>query len=112
MEKILREAYSHSGVEGIITWAGPTNAGFKGTPLADDNFHNTPAGDVVDKLLREWKSGPLEAMADSEGFVDVSLFHGDYDVTVLHPVTKSSIKMNLSVQKDHPHEVVQVTVHV
>ncbi|KAF7811085.1 endo-1,4-beta-xylanase 5-like isoform X2 [Senna tora] len=111
LEEILKEGYSHPAVEGIITFGGPITAGFKDMPLADENFHNTPAGDVVDKLLKEWKSGPMKAQADSNGFVDVSLFHGDYDVTVVHPITKSSITQKLSVHKDAPQETVQLKIH-
>lgn len=52
-EEILREAYSHPAVEGIIMFVGPTQAGFIKTQLADANFKNTPIGDVVVKLIGE-----------------------------------------------------------
>jgi hypothetical protein len=52
-EEILREAYSHPAVEGIIMFVGPTQAGFIKTQLADANFKNTPTGDVVVKLIGE-----------------------------------------------------------
>ena len=110
LEEILREAYAHPAVEGIITFSGPAIAGFKDMQLVDWNFHNTPAGDVVDKLLNEWKTGSVQVKTDSKGFVDVSLFHGDYDVTVIHPVTKSSSTTNLSVKKQTPQDIVQVHV--
>ncbi|XP_028767204.1 endo-1,4-beta-xylanase 5-like isoform X4 [Neltuma alba] len=110
VEEILREAYAHPAVEGIITFSGPAIAGFKDMQLVDENFHNTPVGDVVDKLLNEWKSGSVQAKADSRGFVDVSLFHGDYDVTVIHPVIKSSKTLNLSVKKQAPQEIVQIHI--
>ncbi|KAL0660263.1 hypothetical protein Bca4012_080848 [Brassica carinata] len=48
MEEILREAYSHPAVEGIIIFAGPE------LTLADKDFSNTETGDVIDKLLKEW----------------------------------------------------------
>ncbi|RHN64341.1 putative endo-1,4-beta-xylanase [Medicago truncatula] len=53
-EEILREAYSHPAVEGIIMFVGPAQADFINTQLADANFKNTPTGDVVDKLIGEW----------------------------------------------------------
>ena len=65
-------------------FAGPKAAGFNATSLTDENFTNTPAGDVVDKLIREWHGGTAEAISDGRGFVEMSLFHGDYDVTVEH----------------------------
>ncbi|KAL4615232.1 hypothetical protein ACB092_07G108800 [Castanea dentata] len=53
LEDILREGCSHPVVKGIIMFAGPAAANFMEMPLADINFNNTSAGDVVDKLLRE-----------------------------------------------------------
>ncbi|KAG5153000.1 hypothetical protein JHK84_029472 [Glycine max] len=79
LEEILREAYSHPAVEGIIMFSGPAQAGFNATTLADETFKNTPAGDVVDKLIQEWGTRPNIATADNRGIVDISLHHGDYD---------------------------------
>ncbi|KAK7343527.1 hypothetical protein VNO77_12324 [Canavalia gladiata] len=108
MEEVLREGYSHPGVEGIIMFAGPIQAGFNHTPLADANFNNTPIGDVVDKLIHEWGTTPQIATADNRGFADIRLHHGDYDVTVTHPLTHSSKTLSISVRKD----VSQRTIHV
>ncbi|KAI4295770.1 hypothetical protein L6164_035780 [Bauhinia variegata] len=110
LEEILREAYSHPAVHGIITFSGPAMAGFNETTLVDENFLNTPAGEVVDKLIDEWKFKPQEAKVDNKGYVDVLLFHGDYDVTVMHPVTNSSKTVSLSVSKDVPQETI-VKIH-
>ncbi|EXC41981.1 putative endo-1,4-beta-xylanase C [Morus notabilis] len=95
LEEILREGYSHPAVQGIIMFAGPELAGFNVTTLADINFENTPAGYVVDELIQEWNSGTLETRTDNKGFIDLSLFHGDYGVTVKHPLTNSSATMSL-----------------
>ncbi|KAL2324284.1 hypothetical protein Fmac_023342 [Flemingia macrophylla] len=108
LEEVLREAYSHPGVEGIIMFSGPAQAGFNDTTLADENFKNTPAGDVVDKLIREWGTGPHTCTADDRGFVDISLHHGDYDVTVTNPLTHSSRTLSLSVKKDFLQETIPV----
>ena len=111
LEEILREAYSHPSVEGIIMFAGPAIAGFKDMPLADENFQNTPAGDVVDKLISEWQTGPQKAIVDSTGFADFSLHHGDYDLTVTHPLSQSSKTLNLSVRKDFSQQTIHVKMH-
>ncbi|KAG8650626.1 hypothetical protein MANES_07G059300v8 [Manihot esculenta] len=100
LEQILREGHSHPAVEGIIMFVGPEIAGFNVTTLADKDFKNTPAGDVVDKLIDEWKSTTAELIADSEGSIEVSLFHGDYNITVKDPVGNSSTSWNLSLGKD------------
>ena len=89
-------------------FSGPAQAGFNATTLADENFKNTPAGDVVDKLIQEWGTGPNIATADGTGMVDISLHHGDYDVTVTHPLIHSPITMNLSVKKDFSMETIRV----
>ncbi|WCJ17982.1 Endo-1 4-beta-xylanase 4 [Euphorbia peplus] len=87
LEKILREGYSHPAVKGIIMFAGPKIAGFNRTILADENFRKTPSGNVVDKLISEWTTGNLEVVTDPNGFAQVSLFLGDYEITVKHPQT-------------------------
>ncbi|KAJ1402852.1 Glycoside hydrolase family 10 domain [Sesbania bispinosa] len=111
-EDILREAYSHRAVEGIIMFSGPAQAGFNKTTLADENFRNTPIGDVVDKLIYEWGTGPQKAIADSSGIVDISLHHGDYDVTVIHPLTNFSKTMKLSVRRGFSQETtIRVKMH-
>ncbi|XP_024020917.1 uncharacterized protein LOC21384356 [Morus notabilis] len=110
LEEILREGYSHPAVQGIIMFAGPELAGFNVTTLADINFENTPAGYVVDELIQEWNSGTLETRTDNKGFIDLSLFHGDYGVTVKHPLTNSSATMSLRVTKDKPQSNIHVLI--
>ncbi|MED6134116.1 hypothetical protein PIB30_034431 [Stylosanthes scabra] len=111
LEEVLREGYSHPSVEGIIMFAGPAIAGFKDMALVDENFCNTPAGDVVDKLISEWQTEPQKAIADSTGIVHFSLHHGDYDVTVTHPLGHSSKTLNLSVRKDSTQQTIHVKMH-
>ncbi|OIW12854.1 hypothetical protein TanjilG_24787 [Lupinus angustifolius] len=111
LELVLREAYSHPAVEGIIMFSGPATAGFNETPLTDKNFRNTAAGDVVDKLIEEWGTKPQKAIVDSTGFVEISLHHGDYDIIVTHPLTNSSKTLNLSVGKSFPQETIHVKFH-
>ncbi|XP_042979311.1 endo-1,4-beta-xylanase 5-like isoform X1 [Carya illinoinensis] len=111
LEEILREGYSHPAVQGIVMFAGPELAGFKNMPLADINFNNTPAGDVVDKLLGEWESEILEIKADDRGFVDALLSHGDYSVTVQHPEANSSTTLSFRMTKDIPQTTIDVQIH-
>ncbi|XP_058773666.1 endo-1,4-beta-xylanase 5-like [Vicia villosa] len=108
LEEILREGYSHPSVQGIIMFVGPAQAGFTSTPLADENFLNTPIGDAMDKLISEWGTGTQTVIADRRGIVDISLHHGDYDITVTHPLTQSSKKLNISVGKAFSQEIIHV----
>ncbi|XP_056163514.1 endo-1,4-beta-xylanase 5-like isoform X1 [Syzygium oleosum] len=100
LEEILREAYSHPAVEGIIMFAGPAYAGFNTTALADINFNNTPAGDVVDNLIEEWKCRDIEACTDGGGFFSTSLLHGDYEITLIDPATNCSSTSRFEVTRD------------
>lgn len=114
MEEILREAYSHPAVKGIISFSGPAVAGFKDMPLTDMHFKNTPAGDVIDKLLSERKSGKLETATDRRGYSpEISLFDGEYYVTINDPTTNSSTSVSLKVTKDHTaRQTLRVNIEV
>ncbi|KAJ9175130.1 hypothetical protein P3X46_013712 [Hevea brasiliensis] len=111
LEQVLREGYSHPGVEGIIMFVGPAIAGFNVTTLADKDFKNTPSGDVVDKLIDEWKSKPTEIKADSEGSIEVSLFHGDYNITIKDPVSNSLTRWNYNMIKDDTTGTVHIHIN-
>lgn len=110
LEEILREGYSHPAVKGIIMFAGPEIAGFNATTLADKNFINTPSGHVVDNLIAEWQSGTSDHKTDGGGLVGLSLFHGDYDVTVKHPFTNSSATLSFKVADEKPQVIVLVHI--
>lgn len=64
--------------------------------LVDPNFKNLPAGDVVDKVLKEWGRHNKEVVAttDAEGFVNLSLLHGDFGVTLQHQKNSQSFKVD------------------
>ncbi|XP_010496773.1 PREDICTED: uncharacterized protein LOC104773807 [Camelina sativa] len=116
MEDILREAYSHPAVKGIIIYGGPEVSGFNKLTLADKDFKNTGTGDLIDKLLKEWKQGPAEIPIqnhehndEEEGRIiwfspEISLLHGHYTVTVTNPLMKnSSTSFSLEVTKEMGH---------
>ncbi|RDY07426.1 rsgI6, partial [Mucuna pruriens] len=90
-ELVLREAYAHPGVKGIVLWAGGWSPqGCYRMCLVDRNFKNLPAGNVVDKLLSEWRvSRKLLATTDHNGYFQASLSHGDYEIELTHPVNKN-----------------------
>ncbi|XP_010691571.3 endo-1,4-beta-xylanase 5 [Beta vulgaris subsp. vulgaris] len=84
-EQILREVHSHPGIQGIVIWGpwSPQGQCYK-MCLVDPNFQNMPAGEVLDKLLGEWQHyKTFYATTDSNGFFNISLFHGDYEVKFL-----------------------------
>ncbi|KAK2429906.1 endo-1,4-beta-xylanase [Trifolium repens] len=89
LEQILREAHSHPGIRGIVLWSAWTPHGCYRMCLTDNNFKNLPTGDVVDKLLKEWGKTTVATTTDENGFLETSLFHGDYEVEISHPVKKN-----------------------
>ncbi|MCL7029736.1 hypothetical protein MKW94_027149 [Papaver nudicaule] len=91
LEQILREAYAHPAVEGIVLWAARTAQGCYRMCLTDENYNNNLNGAVVDKLIEEWKPKSSEGKLDSNGEFKTSLFHGDYDVTIDHPSMNSTL---------------------
>ncbi|KAL1818856.1 hypothetical protein ACET3Z_013725 [Daucus carota] len=112
LEQILREGYAHPAVQGIVMWSGPAVDGYDMT-LADNNFRNTPVGDLVDKLLNEWRSEVEEFTTDDNGLLEVSLFHGEYEVTVLHPTKNSSTIQSVEINDKLPaNENFHIHIHV
>ncbi|ESQ53760.1 hypothetical protein EUTSA_v10027468mg, partial [Eutrema salsugineum] len=91
-EQVLREGHAHPQVKGMVTWTGYSPTGCYRMCLTDGNFRNLPTGDVVDKLLREWGGlrGQTTGLTDADGFFEASLFHGDYDLNIAHPLANSS----------------------
>ncbi|KAK6945983.1 hypothetical protein RJ641_013527 [Dillenia turbinata] len=60
---------------------------------------NLPTGNVVDKLLGEWsqQGRVVEATTDANGFLEMSLFHGDYEATIQHPNMNHSLVQRFDV---------------
>ncbi|KAM7254051.1 hypothetical protein ACFE04_031733 [Oxalis oulophora] len=97
LEQVLREGHSHPKVAGIIVWGGWSPNGCYRMCLTDNNFKNLAVGDVVDKLLSEWKLSTI-VKTDANGFFESYLFHGDYQVKISHPtLTNSYLVQSLEV---------------
>ncbi|XP_062216465.1 endo-1,4-beta-xylanase 5-like [Phragmites australis] len=109
LEQVLREVYAHPAVHGIILWTARHPYGCYVMCLTDNNFKNLPTGDVVDKLIWEWKTHSNVGVADADGYYEAELFHGDYKVTVSHPAANSTVVQSLSVDKESDNEY---TIHV
>ncbi|KAF8098379.1 hypothetical protein N665_0268s0048 [Sinapis alba] len=112
-EQVLREGHAHPQVKGMVTWSGYSPSGCYKMCLTDGNFRNLPTGDVVDKLLREWGGlrGQTTGFTDADGFFEASLFHGDYDINIAHPLINSiaSHRFKLTSDDSQPSQFV---VHV
>ncbi|RLN40202.1 endo-1,4-beta-xylanase A-like [Panicum miliaceum] len=88
LEQVLREGFSHPNVDGIVMWAAWHAKGCYVMCLTDNNFKNLPVGDLVDKLIAEWKTHRASATTDDDGAVELDLPLGEYKFTVTHPSLK------------------------
>ncbi|KAJ7967180.1 Endo-1,4-beta-xylanase [Quillaja saponaria] len=82
LEAVLREGYSHPAVNGIMLWTALDPNGCYQMCLTNNDFQNLPAGDVVDKLLKEWQTGYVEGVTDEHGSYSFFGFLGEYKINV------------------------------
>ncbi|KAL2460072.1 Glycosyl hydrolase family 10 protein [Abeliophyllum distichum] len=81
LEEVLREGFSHPAVNGMILWTAIRQNSCYQMCLTDNDFNNLPAGDTVDKLLKEWQTGILEGKTNEHGSYSFHGFLGEYKVT-------------------------------
>lgn len=98
----MREAFAHPAVEGIIVWGGWKPTACNETCLNDNDYNELPkgcaqmclidneiknlaAGDVVDKLIKEWSSRDVVGLSDEDGVFGEKVFLGEYSLTISHP---------------------------
>ncbi|KAH6793415.1 hypothetical protein C2S52_003892 [Perilla frutescens var. hirtella] len=116
LEDVMREAFSHPAMEGMIVWGGwkPTACsdaclnvenydklpnGCSQLCLIDNNFKNLEAGDLVDKLIDEWRSR-VKGVTNNEGDFHEKVFHGAYNITCSHPLMPNSLHTTFNVTKE------------
>jgi len=86
LEALMRTAFSHPAVHGIILWGFWAGAHWRGpdAALVDLDWRVNAAGQRFDELLTEWSSNPsLETGAD--GLAEARVFHGRYRVRAAGP---------------------------
>ena len=103
LEEVLREGFSHPSVNGIMLWTALHPNGCYQMCLTDNNFRNLPAGDVVDKLLKEWQTGVEVGQTDEHGAYSFYGFLGEYEATVTYgkKTTKSTFSLCRSDETRH-----------
>ncbi|KAL0386886.1 UNVERIFIED_CONTAM: Endo-1,4-beta-xylanase 1 [Sesamum radiatum] len=108
LEQVLREGFSHPAVNGIILWTALRQGGCYQMCLTDGDFNNLPAGDTVDKLLKEWQTGTLEGRTDEHGSYSFFGFLGEYVVTARYGNKTVYSTFSLSRGKETRHLNVQL----
>ncbi|KAB1207500.1 Endo-1,4-beta-xylanase F1 [Morella rubra] len=108
LEQVLREGFSHPSVNGIMLWTALHPNGCYQMCLTDNNFQNLPAGDVVDKLLKEWQTGEVEGETDEHGSYSFYGFLGQYRVSVEYGKRSANSTLSLSRGDETKHYNIQL----
>uniref|UniRef100_A0A2N9HCS1 GH10 domain-containing protein n=1 Tax=Fagus sylvatica TaxID=28930 RepID=A0A2N9HCS1_FAGSY len=107
LEIVLREGFSHPSVNGIMLWTALHPNGCYEMCLTDSNFQNLPAGDVVDKLLKELQTGVVEGQTDDHGSYSFYGFLGEYQVSVTYGNRRANSTFSLSRGDETRHYNIQ-----
>ncbi|KAJ1295908.1 hypothetical protein BS78_01G259400 [Paspalum vaginatum] len=110
LEQVLREGFGHPNVDGMVMWAAWHAKGCYVMCLTDNNFKNLPVGDLVDKLITEWKTHRKAATTDTNGAVELDLPLGEYRFTVSHPSLNGTVVHTRTV--DASESVAERTINV
>lgn len=108
LEDVLREAFSHPSVNGIMLWTAIHPYGCYEMCLTDNNFVNLPAGDVVDKLLQEWQTKETAGVTDDRGVYAFNGFLGEYKVSASYENRSVATTLSLSRGDETRHLNIQL----
>lgn len=83
LEAVMRTAFAHPAVEGIVLWGFWEGAHWRGpdAALVNLDWSLNAAGERFEELLAEWTSDETRS-SDSTGGATARLFHGSYRVGV------------------------------
>eukprot|EP00899_Mesostigma_viride_P020270 jgi/Mesvir1/28244/Mv04785-RA.1 len=113
LEVILRTAFAHPRVEGIVLWGfwagehwrGPTAA------LVDTDWRVNAAGQRwIDLTMSEWTTTLAGVKTDGNGQLRSRGFHGTYQITVSCPGTSQSRDMTFVLERGKPAGVSAASV--
>ncbi|XP_016505523.1 endo-1,4-beta-xylanase 5 isoform X1 [Nicotiana tabacum] len=108
LEQVLREAFSHPAVDGIMLWSAIRRNKCYRMCLTDPDLNNLPTGNVVDKLLKEWETGVLKGQTVARGSYSFYGFLGDYKVTVSYGGQVVDAAFSLSRSEETKHFSIQL----
>ncbi|XP_057769270.1 endo-1,4-beta-xylanase 5-like [Salvia miltiorrhiza] len=108
LEVALREGFSHPSVDGIMLWTALHPNGCYQMCLTDNALRNLPAGDVVDALLREWRTATIGGETDDHGAFAFVGFLGEYEVRVSYGNRTTNSTLSLSRGRETKHQNIQL----
>ncbi|XP_010531544.1 PREDICTED: uncharacterized protein LOC104807819 [Tarenaya hassleriana] len=103
LEQVLREGFSHPSVNGIMLWTALHPNGCYQMCLTDGNLQNLPAGEVVDRMLREWRTSEVKGASDDHASLSFFGFLGEYRVTVTYGGRSVNSTFSLSPSPETKH---------
>ncbi|XP_071691446.1 endo-1,4-beta-xylanase 5 [Rutidosis leptorrhynchoides] len=109
LEEVLREGFSHPSVNGIMLWSAlHQNGKCYQMCLTDTNFNNLPAGDTVDKLIKQWQTGFVKSQTDEHGAFSFYGFLGEYTVTASYGGKTTNSTFSVSRSDETRHFSIQI----
>lgn len=76
--------------------------------LTDSEFNNLPAGDVVDKLLKEWQTEEIESQTNEHGSYSFYGFLGEYKLIVKYGNRSTTSTFSLARSHETKHFNIQL----
>ena len=92
-----------------MMWSALDSEGCYQMCLTDMAFNNLPAGDVVDRLLDDWRTR-TRGKTDEKGYFKFEGFLGDYEFVARY-ATKNVTKTSTLRQLDH-HGIEHVYIQI
>jgi endo-1,4-beta-xylanase len=91
LEKVLRTAYSHPAVKGIMQWAFyEENEATPESCLIDKGWNINAAGQRYLDLMAEWETHDSN-VTDANGLIKFRGFHGTYEITLTTPGSHAEV---------------------
>ncbi|XP_073120301.1 endo-1,4-beta-xylanase 5-like [Henckelia pumila] len=105
LDQILREIHAHAAVRGIILWSAWSPGGCYAMCLTDNNFKSLATGDVVDRFIRTLNEADgVRETTDARGVFGTSLFHGEYEAEISHPLGVKTHKFSVAPNESQEEE--------
>lgn len=99
LEAVLRMAYGHPAVDGIVLWGFWAGSHWRGpdAALVNLDWSLNAAGERFEDLLAEWTSAETRS-TDADGVARARVFHGSYRVEVEVPGRPDTVRTAAVVQ--------------
>ncbi|XP_072954781.1 endo-1,4-beta-xylanase 5-like [Typha angustifolia] len=108
LEDVLREAFSHPSVNGIMLWTALHQKGCYEMCLTDWNLRNLLTGDAVDRLLQEWQTKQVNGVTDEHGSYSFVGYLGEYKISASYGSKSAETTLSLPQGDETRHLNIQL----